>query len=78
MPIRSDIAVVAILPRFIAASNPVKFVEFPCPYRRQRLHPVVDVDVVRCAAISAAQYAFAGHLLLVCRESAGQAVRLPG
>src|SRR5882757_7640614 len=48
------------------------------PYRHQRLHPVVDVDVVRCPAIPAAQYALAGHLLLVRRESAGQDVRLPG
>src|SRR2546428_4550241 len=78
MPIKSVIAFVIILPRFIAASIALKFVDFHARIAIGDLHPVVDVRVVRRVAFPVAQYASAGHLLLIRRESAGQGVRLPG
>src|SRR5882724_8340782 len=42
------------------------------------LHPVVDVHVVHCPAVSLGQYASTGHLLVVRREGACLGVRLAG
>jgi hypothetical protein len=70
MPISSGIAVVTTLLRFIAAFIPMKFVDFPRPHGHWRLHPVVDLDVGRRAAFTAAQHTLAGHLLSIRREGA--------
>lgn len=72
MPISSGIAVVATLLRFIAASIPMKFVDFPRPRGHWRLHPGVVVDVGRRAAFTAAQHILGGHLLSIRREGAGR------
>jgi hypothetical protein len=72
MPISSGIAVVATLLRFIAASIPMKFVDFPRPHEHWRLHPGVVVDVGRGAAFTAAQHILGGHLLSIRREGAGR------
>ena len=72
MPISSGIAVVATLLRFIAASIPMKFVDFPRPHGHWRLHPGVVVDVGRRAAFTAAQHILGGHLLSIRREGAGR------
>jgi hypothetical protein len=42
------------------------------------LHPVVDVHVVHCSAVSLGQYASTCHLLLVRREGACLGIRLAG
>src|SRR5262245_49335187 len=42
------------------------------------LHPVVDVHVVHCPAVSLGQYASTNHLLLVRREGARMGVQLAG
>src|SRR2546426_3997467 len=42
------------------------------------LHPVVDVHVVHCSAVSLGQYASTSHLLVVRREGARMGVRLAG
>jgi hypothetical protein len=42
------------------------------------LHPVVDVRVVHCVALSVIEYASTGHRLLVGSDGACQVVHLPG
>src|SRR5260370_30816676 len=78
MPMSSGNAVVATLLRFIAASIPMKFVDFPRPHGHWRLHRVVDRDVGRRAAFTAAQHTLAGHLLSIRRGRCSQGVGLPG
>jgi hypothetical protein len=77
MPIKIGIVFIVILLRFIAASIPLTSLNCQARIAIGDLHPVEDVDVVRRVASSVVQHAFAGHLLLVRREGAGQGVRLP-
>src|SRR5260221_13484175 len=77
MPIKSGVAFVIILPRFIAASIPMSS-SGPAPIAIGDLDAVVDIRVVRCVALPVAEYAFTGHRLLVGSDDACQVVHLPG
>jgi hypothetical protein len=75
MPIKSGVAFVIILPRFIAAS--IHMSSSGPPIAIGDLDAVVDIRVVRCVSLPVAEYASAGHRRLV-GDGAGQVVHLPG
>jgi hypothetical protein len=54
MPIKSGVAFVIILPRFIAASIPMSS-SGPAPIAIGDLDAVVDIRVVRCVALPVAE-----------------------
>ena len=71
MPIKSGIAIVTILPRFIPTSILLSASISHVRIAIGDLHPVMDVHVVRQVALSVAQYASTSH-----RSAASVHVRL--
>ena len=70
---------VNIRPRFIAASLFCSFIVFTRVHIAiKALHPVVDVDVVHCLAVSIGHYSSACHVLLVRRDGANLRVGSTG